>query len=545
MSSVDKSSDFRGWGGWLFWLFAALWLLMPVRAAFSQNLVEDAVVPNRFLVVYRNGAVPFQAGVQTRALGGHMVQRESLLGIGVVQAPMTSAGAVLKALQSDSAVEYAVHDRIVTARSLMDIRPVSPMRKDGPLHVLPRPMPILPGTGISEGSNQNTADSYYTATPQGWAVKQVGGYGHGVAGGSAYGPWDLSMGGGVRIAVLDSGVDEQHPDIAPNLVLNMSEVDQTAMPSPCDDGSSQDQQGHGTWTASLAAGAMGASTGMVVGVAPQAEILNIKVLERMPTGTTGTQMAQCEGGEASGLLSWVVQGIEDAVSQHADVVSMSLGVLVDLYTGDGAGVKATLDQVTHAAAMNGVVLVAAAGNDGFDLSNPRYMELPAQARDVLPVVASTNPNCAQNLTTGAACQDGPVSLAYYSDYGAALAGVAAPGGSYPEGADMAVSGFVRGACSDGKPNTVDGLPVDSAHSFGCFALGHTQYVQAIGTSAAAPLAAGVAALLRGAHPNWDAYTILNAMRQSATRGPGNINSSPFNYGLVDAASALSLHWKVY
>ena len=44
------------------------------------------------------------------------------------------------------------------------------------------------------------------------------------------------MGKGVRIAILDSGVDATHPDIAPNLALNLTEVDQTAYPSACDDG---------------------------------------------------------------------------------------------------------------------------------------------------------------------------------------------------------------------------------------------------------------------------------------------------------------------
>ncbi len=410
-----------------------------------------------------------------------------------------------------------------------------------------RPIGVGAGTGSAQSMAAAGADGYYTSGGQDWGVKQVGGYGHGVAGAPAYGPWDVSMGQGVRIAVLDSGVDEEHPDIAPNLVLNMTEVDQTAFPSVCDDGSPQDQQGHGTWTASLAAGAMGANTGMMVGVAPRAEILNIKVLQRMPGGATQQdQTAQCEGGEASGLLSWVIQGIDDAVAQHADVVSMSLSVLVDLYTGEGAGLKASFDQVTHAAALAGTVVVAAAGNDGFDLSNPRYIELPAQARDVLAVVASTNPNCRENLGAGATCQDGPVQLAYYSNYGAPLGGAAAPGGSYPEGADAAPeTGYVRGACSNGKPNTADGLPSDSAHSFGCFGLGHQQYVQAMGTSASAPLAAGVAALLRGAHPDWDAYDILNAMRSSATRGPGDVTTSAFNYGQVNAASALALHWKSY
>ena len=196
-------------------------------------------------------------------------------------------------------------------------------------------------------------------------------------GGPSNGPWTTTQGKGVRIAILNSGVDANHPDLAPNLASNPSEIDQSAstgVPSPCDDGTPQDQQGHGTWTASLAAAAIGASTGLVVGVAPQASILNIKVLERMPA-TTG-DASTCRAGQANGLLSWVIDGIDDAVAQRADIISMSLGTLFDITTGDGAGLQATFDQVTHAAANAGVILIASAGNDGFDLDNSAISSCP-------------------------------------------------------------------------------------------------------------------------------------------------------------------------
>ena len=92
--------------------------------------------------------------------------------------------------------------------------------------------------------------------------------------------------------------------------------------------------------------------------------------------------------------------------------------------------------------------------------------------------------------------------------------VAAPGGSYPDGSDTGVSGWIRGACSSGLPNTGDGPP-DSNHSFGCFNLGHAQYVQAMGTSASAALASGAAALLRAANPIWTPDQVIAALRASA------------------------------
>lgn len=360
-------------------------------------------------------------------------------------------------------------------------------------------------------------DTLY-ASPQGWAVRAAGGYGDAVPGGNPTGPWNTTRGAGVRIAILDSGVDENHPDISPNLALNLSEVNQSALPSPCDDGSPQDQSGHGTWTASLAAGALGAGTGNVAGVAPQATILNIKVLERMPaSGISDTQQA-CEAGQPGGLLSWVLQGIDDAIAQHADVIALSLGTIVDTSTGEGAGWRSEFDQATYAATQSGAVIVAALGNDGLDLSTGTLVELPAESRGVLAITASTNPDCAENLTAGATCAAGPMSRPYYSNYDANLNALAAPGGSYPQASATSTTGWIMGACSSGLTNTADGLPANG-QSFGCFNLGHTAYVQAMGTSASAALAAGAAALLRAARPDLNAAQIVTALRSSATSTP--------------------------
>ena len=477
--------------------------ISPARAQSAGHVDEPfgPAVHGRLLVSYRSGELPADLEAETAHAGASVIRRHAALGVAVIEMSATNADAMRLRLAADPLVEAVVEDRVVYAHSVT-VAPAPP----------PAPAPSV-------------------AAPQGWAVRRVGGFG----GTSAeHGPWSVTQGAGVRIAILDSGIDAAHPAFANKIALNVSEIDQAALPSACDDGSPADQQGHGTWTASLAAGAAGTTAWPIAGVAPQATLLNIKVLERMP-GKPG-DITSCATGQAAGLLSWVLQGIDDAVNAHADVISLSLGTLVDISTGDGAGLKVIFDHATHAATRAGVVIIAAAGNDGFDVSGSKYIELPAQARDVVALVASTNPACAENLAPNATCTAGPETVPYYSNRGSALNALAAPGGSYPAGpaGDLAaVSGWILGACSQGRPGTASGVPADAGHSFGCFNLGHSGYVQAMGTSASAPLAAGVVALIRAAHPAWAPAEVVAALRGSALQVTG------MPVALVSATSALA------
>jgi subtilisin family serine protease len=483
---------------------------------------DPDVVANRLIVIYAGHSLPDNLAAHISAAQGQVVATIPRWGMAVVQSDsgnVAADSAHISALQAklaaDPAVAYVIHDRRMHASRLLHTHAV------------------LAGPG----KQPSTGDFYYTSTPQAWAVKQVGGYGAGVAGGPAQGPWNVSMGRGVKIAVLDSGVSSTHPDTAPNLISAVSLVDQTALPSPCDDGSPEDQDGHGTWTASLAAAALGPKTGMVVGVAPQASLLNIKVLERVPAVGSGSTTSLCEQGSADGLMSWLIAGIALAAEDQADIISVSAGGLLDSDSGEAEGTIAAFNIAAYNATQEGSLIIAAAGNDGESLDNSRYIEMPAQAEDVLAVVATTNPQCAQNENAGAACETGAVALAYYSNYGTTIRAVAAPGGSYPAGSynGSGVSGFVRGACSTGLPGTRDGLPSQKGESFGCFGFGHTQYVVAIGTSASAPLVAGVAALLKGANPSLSPAQIAALVRSTAQPMPA---PSGVALNVVSAEAAL-------
>jgi hypothetical protein len=195
--------------------------------------------------------------------------------------------------------------------------------------------------------------------------------------------WRTSVGGAVTVAVLDTGVDASHPDLAPNMWHDPagggSGVDVTSGGPPTDG------NGHGTAVAGII-GARGNNGIGGTGVAQDARIMAVRVL----------------GADGSGTTATVVKGMRYALAHGARVINLSL---------TGPDRSQALEEQMQAAQAQGVLVVAAAGNHGADLDvQPSY---PA---------AYPEPNVIAVASTGPSGE-----LSSFSDRGAGAVDLAAPG----------------------------------------------------------------------------------------------------------------------
>ena len=254
-------------------------------------------------------------------------------------------------------------------------------------------------------------------------------------------------GAGIKVAVIDTGIDLDHEDL--NVVANVTFVDETT--------SGDDDHGHGTHCAGIIA-ALDNEIG-VIGVAPGALLYAVKVLDV----------------DGSGYLSDVTAGIDWAIENGMQIISLSLGTNFDYQT---------LRDACDRASAAGILIVAAAGNDyrvrrGTERDTVDY---PARYESVIAVGAI----------------DGSDTKAYFSSTGVTLELVA---------------------------------PGVSIHSTDL----NSSYTRMTGTSMACPHVVGVAALVLSANPGADVRTVL----QSTSTDLGESGWDRwYGYGLVNAAEAV-------
>ncbi|RKT55727.1 S8 family serine peptidase [Saccharothrix australiensis] len=171
----------------------------------------------------------------------------------------------------------------------------------------------------------------------------------------APGAWSAGLtGAGTTVAVVDSGVDAGHPDLAGKVTSE----DFTGS------GTTADQAGHGTHVASIVAGTGAAAGGARKGVAFDARLLSAKVLD----------------ANGEGQASWVIAGLEWATARGAKVVNVSLGGRAT------EGPDPLRDAVDRLSATSGALFVVAAGNRGW---GQYTIDSPGVAESALTVGATT------------------------------------------------------------------------------------------------------------------------------------------------------------
>lgn len=320
--------------------------------------------------------------------------------------------------------------------------------------------------------------------------------------------WDITTGEpGVIVALIDSVVDIDHPDLKDNLWINPREIP--------NDGIDNDRNGliddvhgwnfaessnaitpkqgdldsavkiHGTVTASLIVGKGNNGLG-IAGMAWNARIMPLVVLDRNGFGQTRS----------------IVKAMEYAVLQGAKVINISLV---------GPEPDERLRQIMENATAAGVTIVAATGNNF------------AQREGGNLDINKAYPVCGESVSStilGVTGTDVLDQRAPYANYGTSCTDLAAPG------FDLLAA----------RPSTSTSLDVAT-------------YVSGVyGTSVAAPLVAGTAALIKSVKPDWTPAQIRNRLLETADRieevpgkmGAGRLNAGRALQGLAPARSVSSV-----
>lgn len=312
--------------------------------------------------------------------------------------------------------------------------------------------------------------------------------------------WDVTKGEGVVVAVVDTGVDYNHIELAANIWTNSVEIPANGIDDDHNgyvddvrgwdfvnnDNDPLDGHGHGTHVSGTIA-AVGNNELGIIGVAPSARIMPLKGLS-----DTGS-------GSSSGLAT----AIKYAADNGADVINNSWGCSSACPSNPVAE-----DAVKYAHDL-GAVVVFAAGNSQNDVT----LYSPGnQANDVITVASSTE------LDT----------RSYFSNIGS-LIDVAAPGGGEDGGSTNRVGRNILSLRAGATDMYADGLCTVG-----------TNYYRARGTSMAAPHVAGVAALVLAAHPAFAPDDVSQVLRGSAD----DIESAGFDLlsgaGQVNAQRAVSI-----
>jgi subtilisin family serine protease len=488
---------------------SALAFGMSVMPASAKN----ASTTRSYLVLAADGASVAQSRAAIAAAGGTVTHQNRAIGLYEV----TSTNArFLRDVRARSAVKGAARDRSIATSSPGMGHKFAEERND---FDRTQARPHSGGPAVKPEPGTETLSGYQ------WDMRQID------VQDDAGNPTLEQRGAGVLVGVIDTGIDGNHPDIAPNFSNALSRNFTTDIPSldgPCEyadcvDPPNVDHDGHGTHVAGTIASPVNGLG--ISGVAPEATLVNVRA------------------GQDSGyfFLGPTVDALTYAANIGIDVVNMSFYVDPWLFNCPSADdyveapdgkptaselaeqkmIYDTMLEVLAYAHDAGVTMVGSAGNEHMDLDTPTRID---DTSPDFPVDADLNPTDAYERTVTADCLDlpqeapnvmsvsatGPSGIkADYSNYGASEITVAAPGGYFRDffGTKQYRSGLNEVwapypavvARSLGEVTKGGGVPSNEFVVRSCTKdLGCSYYQGIQGTSMAAPHVTGVAALVIGA-----------------------------------------------
>lgn len=417
----------------------------------------------RYVLMIKGNSMPANLASQIQSAGGSLVRTLPQVNIAIATSSNPNFAAAAKALGSvQDAGPVAVH-------SVPDGEIVE-THEDGP----------------------TPADAFFNAGWL-WGIDRV----------HAPAAWANGYNGeGTVVAVIDTGVASNHPDLGPNLVDNQCFASVPCLPYPS-------LSFHGTHVAGTVAGAFG--HGQIVGVAPKAGIANYNVFEVIP----GCGVCAFSDSRWAAML--------DAADKGYDVINMSLGSLGQYGGGNSSGLAtfvAAEKKIANYVRQRGTTMVASAGNAGVDL-NGTFINLPGG----IPQIINVGATAVRPLPIWPQAPAGFDIRAAYSNHGASVM-VAGPGGDCNDQPCSFATGTANYLVISASvsPNAV----CAATQSCG------VGYAGSGGTSMAAPHVAGVAALIRQANPNANPNQVAAKIKQSAE----NIGSlQEFGHGMVRADHA--------
>ncbi len=306
--------------------------------------------------------------------------------------------------------------------------------------------------------------------------------------------WEISRGNGATVAVIDTGIDVNHPDLS-GRVRESADFDNDPSHGPA----TGDEIGHGTHVASMACATADNGVGLA-GAGFGCDLLAIK-----------TDLSE----------SSVAASIVWAVEHGADAINMSFGT-----DGSQPAAGAVVDALDYAIEHN-VVLVAAAADDPVEEQGD-----PSNVLQPTGTGGDLNENRGLSVTAANAADQRAsfagrgtqISLAAYGSYG--------PGG--PRG--------LLGAFPGNTTQLEQGTFVPPQQGCGCRTAfnGDSRYAYLQGTSMAAPMVAATAALMRNLNPDLTSDEVVRIVKESARRPAGTGWNSDLGWGILDAGQALAV-----